>query len=95
MFVLAVRRAPARPRWTLAAEGPEPQRRRALLGRLLMIVTGFGLFVGGAAVSVVGLTHVFVPSAVAFLRTTPTPSKPRAATCCPSSPTTGRAGAGH
>ncbi|MFI0350716.1 hypothetical protein [Actinomadura sp. 9N407] len=71
MFVLATRRSPDRPRWTSLAEGPEPQRRRALLGQLLMIVTGLGLLAGGAVVSVVGLTHVFVPSDLAFLGTTP------------------------
>ncbi|MEO3810333.1 hypothetical protein ABGB17_15130 [Sphaerisporangium sp. B11E5] len=70
MFVLATRRAPARHRWTSAPEGPESQRRRALLGQLLMIVTGTGLFAGGVAISVVGLTYVFVPSDLAFLRTT-------------------------
>ncbi|GAA3941320.1 hypothetical protein GCM10023085_23570 [Actinomadura viridis] len=70
MFVLAVRRRPPRPRWTIMAEGPEPQRRRALLGQLLLIVTGVGLFAGGAVVSAVGLTHVFVPSDLAFLQTT-------------------------
>ncbi|MFF3442758.1 hypothetical protein [Streptosporangium sp. NPDC002721] len=71
MFVLAVRRAPARPRWTSVAEGPEAERLRALLGQLLMIVTGVGLFAGGAVVSFVGLTHVFVPSDLVFLDTTP------------------------
>ncbi|MFC5753263.1 hypothetical protein [Actinomadura rugatobispora] len=70
MFVVAVRRRPVLPRWTLAADGPETERRRALLGQLLLIVTGVGLFAGGAAVSTVGLTHVFVPSDLAFLQTT-------------------------
>jgi hypothetical protein len=70
MFVLATRRRPAGPRWTLMPEGPEPQRRRALLGQLLLITTGLGLFAGGAAVSVTGLTHVFVPSDLVFLHTT-------------------------
>ncbi|WP_460368620.1 hypothetical protein, partial [Actinocorallia lasiicapitis] len=70
MFVLAVRRVPDGPRWTIMPEGPERQRRRALIGQLLMIVTGFGLFVGGAVISVVGLTRVFVPSDLVFLGTT-------------------------
>jgi hypothetical protein len=69
MFVAAVRRTPHTPRWRLAPEGPEPERRRALVGQLLLIVTGAGLFVGGAVISVVGLTGVFVPTDLAFLGT--------------------------
>jgi hypothetical protein len=69
MFVAAVRRTPHTPRWRLAAEGPEPERRRALTGQLLLIVTGAGLFVGGAVISVVGLTGVFVPTDLTFLDT--------------------------
>jgi hypothetical protein len=69
MFVAAVRPAPHAPRWRLAAEGPEPERRRALVGQLLLIVTGAGLFVGGAVISVVGLTGVFVPTDLTFLGT--------------------------
>ncbi|NED97790.1 hypothetical protein G1H11_21045 [Phytoactinopolyspora alkaliphila] len=67
MFVLAVRRTPERPRWTLIPEGPERQRRKALVGQLLMVVTGIGLFIGGVVVSVVGLNGVFVPSDLEFL----------------------------
>ena len=69
MFVAAVRRTPHAPRWRLAPEGPEPERRRALVGQLLLIVTGAGLFVGGAVISVVGLTGVFVPTDLTFLGT--------------------------
>jgi hypothetical protein len=69
MFVAAVRRFPRTPRWHLAPEGPETERRRALVGQLLLIVTGVGLFIGGAVISVVGLTTVFVPSDLAFLGT--------------------------
>ncbi|MDX3696366.1 hypothetical protein PV726_39905 [Streptomyces europaeiscabiei] len=69
MFVAAVRRTPHVPRWRLAPEGPEPERRRALVGQLLLIVTGAGLFVGGAVISVVGLTSVFVSTDLAFLGT--------------------------
>ncbi|CAM5476106.1 hypothetical protein GCM10010329_30340 [Streptomyces spiroverticillatus] len=70
MFVLGVRRGPRTPRWEPVPEGPERERRRALVGQLLLIVTGAGLFVGGAVISVVGLTGVFVPSDLTFLRTT-------------------------
>ncbi|GAA2619526.1 hypothetical protein [Streptomyces vastus] len=69
MFVAAVRRIPHTPRWRLAPEGPEPERRRALAGQLLLILTGAGLFAGGAVISVVGLTGVFVPTDLTFLGT--------------------------
>ncbi|MET7451416.1 hypothetical protein ABZT03_05850 [Streptomyces sp. NPDC005574] len=69
MFVAAVLRPPPTPRWRLVPEGPEPERRRALTGQLLLIITGAGLFVGGAVISVVGLTGVFVPSDLTFLGT--------------------------
>jgi hypothetical protein len=71
MFVAAVRRTPHAPQWRLAPEGPEPERRRALVGQLLLIVTGAGLLVGGAVISLVGLTSVFVPTDLAFLGTSP------------------------
>ncbi|MFJ3583124.1 hypothetical protein ACIPPS_12965 [Streptomyces sp. NPDC090127] len=67
MFVLAVRRAPRTLRRRPTPEGPERERRRALVGQLLLIVTGTGLFVGGTVISVVGLTGVFVPSDLVFL----------------------------
>ncbi|MGW6569416.1 hypothetical protein [Streptomyces sp. NPDC054975] len=67
MFVAAVRRRPHTPLRRPVPEGPEPERRRALLGQLLLIVTGAGLFVGGAVISVVGLTGVFVPTDLVFL----------------------------
>ncbi|NUR73149.1 MAG: hypothetical protein HOU81_20215 [Hamadaea sp.] len=71
MFLLATWRRPAVARWTIAPEGPELQRRRALVGQLLMIVTGLGLFAGGATVSIVGLTGVFVDTDLVFLDTDP------------------------
>jgi hypothetical protein len=71
MFLLATRAQPDRPQWTVRPEGPERQRHRALVGQLLLVCTGIGLFVGGAVVSVVGLTDVFVASDLEFLRTTP------------------------
>ncbi|MFF7446563.1 MULTISPECIES: hypothetical protein [unclassified Streptomyces] len=69
MFMAGVRRTPHAPRWRTAPEGPESERRRALTGQLLLIVTGVGLFIGGAVVSVVGLTDVFVPTDLTFLGT--------------------------
>ncbi len=69
MFLAATRRGPIRPRWILQPEGPERERRRALVGQLLLVVTGIGLFAGGVAVSVVGVTGVFVSSDLDFLQT--------------------------
>ncbi|MCE6997484.1 hypothetical protein LZG04_22175 [Saccharothrix sp. S26] len=67
MFLAATRRRPDDPRWTPCPDGPERERRRALVGQLLLVCTGVGLFVGGAVVSVVGLSDVFVPSDLVFL----------------------------
>jgi hypothetical protein len=71
MFLAATRRGPSRPQWTVLPEGPEHLRRRALAGQLLLVLTGIGLFIGGAVVSTVGLTGVFVPSDLNFLQTGP------------------------
>ncbi len=67
MFLAAARRPRERPRWTSRPDGPEPERRRALTGQLLMVITGIGLFAGGVAVSAVGLGGVFVPSDLEYL----------------------------
>ncbi|MBE1584327.1 hypothetical protein ACFPOI_30100 [Nonomuraea angiospora] len=71
MFLAAARRPRERPRWTSRPDGPERERRRALTGQLLMVITGIGLFAGGVAVSAVGLGGVFVPSDLEYLGTGP------------------------
>ncbi|TDC74621.1 hypothetical protein [Streptomyces hainanensis] len=71
MFLAATRRRPPGPRWSVRPEGPDRERHRALVGQLLLILTGFGLLVGGATISVVGLTDVFVGSDLEFLHVTP------------------------
>ncbi|MFG6195400.1 hypothetical protein [Nonomuraea sp. JJY05] len=71
MFLAAARRPLERPRWISRPDGPERERRRALTGQLLMVITGMGLFVGGVAVSAVGLGGVFVPSDLEYLGTGP------------------------
>jgi hypothetical protein len=68
MLLLAVWRKPSTPHWQTLPEGPESERRAALWGQLLMIGLGGGLFVAGATISTVGLTAVFVPTDLAFLR---------------------------
>jgi hypothetical protein len=70
MFVAATRAGPVPPRWTIRPDGPARQWHRALTGQLLLVVTGVAMFAGGAVVSVVGLTSVFVPSDLSYLETT-------------------------
>ncbi|WP_053717607.1 hypothetical protein [Saccharothrix sp. NRRL B-16348] len=71
MFLAATRRGTDGPHWTARPDGPEHERRRALVGQLLVVCTGLGLFSGGVVVSAVGLSDVFVASDLAFLRTGP------------------------
>jgi hypothetical protein len=67
MFLAAMRPDRMRPQWTFLPDGPEAERRRARAGQLLLVLTGGGLFVGGAVISTVGLTGVFVPSDLTYL----------------------------
>jgi hypothetical protein len=69
LFLLGTRRRGGNRR-PLLPDGPERQRRHALIGQLLLVITGLGIAVGGAVVSIVGLTTVFVPSDLAYLHTT-------------------------
>src|SRR5581483_1650768 len=72
LFVLAVWRRPtARSASAPDADAaPVDEWHRALAGQLLMVLTGFGLVVGGLTISYVGLTAVFVPSDLAYMATT-------------------------
>ncbi|WP_330257397.1 hypothetical protein [Nocardia sp. NBC_00565] len=69
MFLLAVWHKPTRPHWTVPPECPEQVRRRALVGQLLMVAVGVGVFIGGVVISTVGLTVVFVPTDLQFMHT--------------------------
>ena len=68
-FVLGTRRRGGLRRAVLP-DGPERQRRHALVGQLLLVITGLGIAVGGIVVSIIGLTTVLVPSDLAYLGTT-------------------------
>jgi len=69
LFVLAVWRRPHGIAQVVEGEGPMDERRRALVGQLLMVATGAGLIIGGLTVSYVGLTSVFVPSDLNYMST--------------------------
>jgi hypothetical protein len=69
MLVIAVCRRLPGPHWPPIVEGPEPQRRRALWGQLLMIGIGGGLAGAGVVISTVGMTSVFVPTDLDFMDT--------------------------
>ncbi len=69
MLVIAICRQLPSPHWSPIVEGPEPQRRRALWGQLIMIGVGGGLAVSGVVISVVGMTSVFVPTDLDFMGT--------------------------
>jgi len=69
LFVLAVWRRPHGVVQVVEGEGPMDERRRALVGQLLMVATGAGLIIGGLTISYVGLTSVFVPSDLSYMST--------------------------
>ena len=69
LFVIASWRRPSGGVAFAEVEGPEEERRRALVGQLLMVLVGFGLIVGGLLISYVGLTTVFVPSDLTYMDT--------------------------
>lgn len=69
LLVVAVCRRLPGPHWPPIVDGPEPQRRRALWGQLLMIGVGGGLTVAGFVISTVGMTSVFVPTDLDFMDT--------------------------
>ena len=69
LFVLATWRRPHRTALKVEAEGPHDEWQRALIGQLLMVLTGFGLVIGGATISYVGVTYVFVPTDLTYMST--------------------------
>jgi hypothetical protein len=56
--------------WSVASAFNAHNRRRALTGQLLMLTACLGIIVSGVAIMVIGLTHVLIPSDVAYMRTT-------------------------
>ncbi|MFY0545237.1 dihydroorotate dehydrogenase [Brevibacillus sp. H7] len=72
LFVLGVR-APADQ--TLPALPPQLRNNRtwvcSLWGQLCFVIIGFGLTAAGLVISIIGMTHVFVPEDLAYLCATP------------------------
>ena len=69
LFIFATWRRPRGHTPVLDDEGPAAERQQALLGQLLMVITGAGLVIGGVAISYEGLTAVFVPSDLTYMST--------------------------
>jgi dihydroorotate dehydrogenase len=67
LFLLSMRTPANRPSW----EPPNLRNSRewvlAQWGQLMFVVLGFALAVGGATISFIGITHVFVPTDLTFL----------------------------
>jgi hypothetical protein len=57
-------RASCRRRWT------EPWRSTGGVGRLLLLATGAGMVLGGGTILVVGMTTIFVPQDLGYMRVT-------------------------
>jgi hypothetical protein len=70
-FLWAVTRPLPQPTWRRGPEPPDDVRRRGLLGQLLLVTAGVGLVLGGAVISVIGISGVFVATDLVFLQTTP------------------------
>ena len=69
LFVVATWSRPRDDGHVADSVGPDEEWRRALVGQLLMVATGFGLIVGGASISLVGLSAVFVPADLGYMGT--------------------------
>jgi len=69
MFLLAMRDRKDEPSRRKPNDANDARWRRALYGQLAFVAVGVGLTVGGLAIAGVGVTHVFVPSDLAFLDT--------------------------
>ncbi len=69
MFILAMRDTRDEPSRLQPGDRNDARWRRSLYGQLAFVCAGVGLTVGGLAIAGVGVTHVFVPSDLAYLET--------------------------
>jgi dihydroorotate dehydrogenase len=70
-FLLGVLRRPRRDATPVVPDLHNDRRWRCgLWGQLLFVAIGFGFFVGGVAIAIVGVTSLFVPTDLSFMHTT-------------------------
>ncbi|PYI55209.1 hypothetical protein [Paenibacillus flagellatus] len=70
MFMLAMRREADDPPRTPANLRSDRLWRRAQWGQLMLVSLGFALALGGGVISIVGITHVFVPQDIDYIGAT-------------------------
>jgi dihydroorotate dehydrogenase len=71
MFLISMRTKANRPSLEPPNVTNNREWRLAQWGQLMFVILGFALAVGGATISIIGITHVFVPTDLDFLNTTP------------------------
>jgi len=71
MFLLSLRRNPDRPFRGSVSMVNDRIWKRALWGQLCFVVLGVSLAIGGLTIATIGVTHVFVPTDLTFMQSTP------------------------
>jgi dihydroorotate dehydrogenase len=71
MFILSMRKHTELPSYNKPNLRDDRIWLRAQWGQLMFVVLGFSLAIGGIVISVVGITHVFVPQDLTYLCATP------------------------
>lgn len=71
MFLLAMRGKSDKPFKIKPNQVNDRDWQRAQWGQLMFVILGFALAIGGVVISYIGITHVFVPSDLCYLDTTP------------------------
>jgi dihydroorotate dehydrogenase len=71
MFILSMRRHSELPSWERPNLINDRTWRLAQWGQLMMVTLGIALALGGIVISIVGITHVFVPQDLTYLCATP------------------------
>ncbi|MFC3803495.1 hypothetical protein [Cohnella sp. GCM10012308] len=71
MFLLSLRKNPDRPFRGPVSRVNDRIWKRAMWGQLCFVVLGVSLAIGGLTIAAIGVTQVFVPTDLTFLRLTP------------------------